>query len=199
VIRAVWSATGVKASRVPIWKAGIPSSVVPDRCSTSRPSSRIARCGARRGGTRRGHRPILLFFSILSNDTANASSDHHSNHSNGGHFPMATRHYLYHLSHMTGLGVRTVSDDESPLHRAIVKLTLTTRQSGPLASPPWFPGAGVLAHVPRGRRRPDLGRGLHLQSDSKPWPWNIATKRCIWSSIRGWRRRASDFWIVSMD
>jgi hypothetical protein len=43
---------------------------------------------------------------------------------------MATRHYLYHLSHMTGLGVRTVSDDESPLHRAIVKLTLTTRQSG---------------------------------------------------------------------
>jgi hypothetical protein len=69
---------------------------------------------------------------------------------------------------MTGLGVCTVSDEESPLHRAIVKLTQTTRQSAarvwlsPQAAGSGFPPplvprrcwrASLLAHVPRGRRR----------------------------------------------
>jgi hypothetical protein len=45
---------------------------------------------------------------------------------------------------LTGLGVCTVSDDESAaLHRDIVKLTWTTAPSG--RRPPWLPGTGVLA------------------------------------------------------
>ncbi|PMD26833.1 hypothetical protein NA56DRAFT_744141 [Hyaloscypha hepaticicola] len=122
-----------------------------------------------------------------------ASSDDHSNHSNGATstFQKATRHYLYHLSHITGLGVCTVSDEESPLHRAMVKLTWTTRQSGARvaqSSGRWR----WLSHplVPRRWRaqclrmfrvadadaggRPDLGRGggaagciCNLQSDSQ--------------------------------
>jgi len=219
VIRAVWRATGVKASRVPIWKAGIASrSYLTDAPPVGRrPALPDVELWARK---QRMHKawtqahPSLLLHSLslllqmrLWTITAITAM--------GATFQKATRHYLYHLSHMTGLGVYTVSDEESPLHRAMVKLTWTTRQSGARvaqSSGRWR----WLSHplVPRRGRaqclrmfrvagadaggRPDLGRGggcwLHLQSAicnltaSKPWPWNIATKRCIWSSVRGWRR-----------
>ena len=58
------------------------------------------------------------------------------------------------LSHITGVAVCTVSDDESTVHRASVKLTWTTWSS---RCTPWFPGASLLAHAPRGS--PDVVGG----------------------------------------
>ncbi len=72
------------------------------------------------------------------------------------------------LSHITGVAVCTVSDDESTVHRASVKLTWTTWSS---RCTPWFPGASLLAHAPRGS--PDVVGGpmaSHLQSDSTLGP-----------------------------
>jgi hypothetical protein len=76
----------------------------------------------------------------------------------------------FNLFHIARLGVCTVSDDESALHRAIVKLTWTTPNpvlqwmTGPLV-----PGAGVLAHIPRGS--PDLVGGC-ICNLTAPWLWN---------------------------
>ena len=169
MIRAVWRATGVKASRVPIWKAGIASrSYLTDAPPVGRrPAVPDVELWARK---QRLHKawtqanPSLLLHSLslllqmrLWTITAITAM--------GATFQKATRHYLYHLSHMTGLGVRTVSDDESPLHRAIVKLTWATRQSGARVLMV-AQSAGLSPLVPRRRRACACSA---WQTQTRPW------------------------------
>jgi hypothetical protein len=145
--------------------------VVPDRCSTSRPSSRIARCGALgqeaedAQGVDTGQSFSSSPFSLTV--AANASLDDHSNHSNGSHFPKGhTTLLVPPLPYdWAGLGVRTVSDDESPLHRAIVKLTWATRQSGARVLMV-AQSAGLSPLVPRRRRACACSA---WQTQTRPW------------------------------